>query len=108
MQPDRDLDSERATLTLGVAEKLEEVNIMFDSAHGVAQFAGSLQHIAQRNKQFLDDVSAGRFAHLRLTNAHLQMTSSVPEYNPLRVLAEWRDGNEKGKERQTEGGMEVD
>jgi len=92
----------------GIAEKLEEVNVMFSSAQGLLQFAGSAQGIAQRNRQFLDDVSAGRFSHMRLTSSHLQVKSSLPEYNPLRLLAERRNSKGKGKEKETEDAMEVD
>lgn len=110
-QLDRDLARERATLATGVAEKLNELNGLFNSAHGLAQFAGSIENIARRNEQFLKDVSAGRFAHLRLNNTHLpdrQTECSMSEYNPLRVLAEWQDGKGKGKEKDSEVGMEVD
>ena len=110
-RPDRDLAHERATLVASVSEKLKELNGMFDSAHGLVQFAGSIQNISRRNEQFLKDVSAGRFAHLGLTDTHppdRQETRPMPEYNPLRVLAERRDGKMKGKERDGEVGMEVD
>jgi hypothetical protein len=74
----------------------------------VLQFAGSIQNIARRNTQFLNDVAAGRFAHMRLTDAHLRVGSSLPEYDPLRALAKRRDSKGKGKERQDEEDMEVD
>ena len=107
-EPGRDIAQERAALVTGIAEKLEEVNVMFSSAQGLLQFAGSAQGIAQRNRQFLDDVSAGRFSHMRLTSSHLQVKSSLPEYNPLRLLAERRNSKGKGKEKETEDAMEVD
>lgn len=109
--PDCDLARERAKLATGVAEKLDELNGKLDSARELAQFAGSIQSISQRNKQFLKDVSAGRFTHLRLTSAHLpdrQARCSMLEYNPLRVLAEWRDGKGKQRDRDDEVQMAVD
>jgi hypothetical protein len=91
-----------------IAAKLDEVNAIFSSIHGQMQLAGSTQNIARRNEQFLNEVSAGRFTHLRLTSAHIPVGSSLPDYNPLRVLAEWRDDKRKGKERENVEEMEVD
>lgn len=109
-QPDRDLARERATLAAGVAGKLEELTGIFESTHGLAQFAGSINNISRRNEQFLKDVSAGRFAQLRLTGAHLpdgQTARVMPEYNPFRALTEWYDG--KGKqERGRDGEVEME
>ncbi|KAF9784065.1 hypothetical protein BJ322DRAFT_1021790 [Thelephora terrestris] len=107
-QPKRDLASERAALVTEIAAKLDEVNAIFSSIHGQMQLAGSTQNIARRNEQFLNEVSAGRFTHLRLTSAHIPVGSSLPDYNPLRVLAEWRDDKRKGKERENAEEMEVD
>ena len=79
---------------------------MFDPAHGLSQFAGSIQRISQRNQQFLDDVAAGRFTHMRLTSEHLaghQVRRPMPEFNPQRILADRRDSKGKGKEREKEG-----
>ena len=85
---------------------------MFSSTQGLSQFAGSIQCISQRNQQFLDDVAAGRFAHMRLTSEHLpshQVPRPMPEFNPQRVLADWRNSKGKGKEREKEEDeMEVD
>ena len=86
--------------------------MIFNSAHGLAQFAGSIENMSRRNQQFLEDVSAGRFAHLRLTNEHVpnrQVSGTMPEYNPLRLIAEWRDGKpkEKEKEGETDDKMQV-
>ena len=84
--------------------------MIFNSAHGLAQFAGSIENMSRRNQQFLDDVSAGRFAHLRLTNEHVpnrQVSGTMPEYNPLRLIAEWRDGKPKEKEGEIDDKMQV-
>jgi hypothetical protein len=111
-QPDRDIAQERANLVTGIAAKLDEVSVIFGSARGLSQFAGSIQCISQRNQQFLDEVAAGRFAHMRLTSEHLSghhVPSPMPEFNPQRVLADWRKSKDKGKEREKEGDeMEVD
>ena len=112
-QPDRALARKRAALLAGIAEKLDELDGMFNSAHGLAQFAGSIENISRRNEEFLKDVSVGRFAHMRLTSAHLPdrqvaHSMSMPEYNPLRLLAELRDGKGKGKEGGIEVEMQVD
>lgn len=110
-QTERDLARERATLATGIAKKLDEVNEMFSSAHGLFQYAGSIQNISRRNEQFLKDVSSGRFAHLHLTSAYIpdqQVAGSISEYNPLRVLAEWRDSRGKKKEKDIEVEMQVD
>lgn len=85
--------------------------MVFSSTHGLSQFAGNLQDISRRNQQFLDDVAVGRFAHLRLNRAHLandQAAGAMPEFNPLKVLADRRDSKGKGKEREKEDEMEVD
>jgi len=84
---------------------------MFNSPFELSQLAGSMERISQRNQQFLDDVATGRFAHMRLTSAHLannQASSPMPEFNPQRIIVEWREGKEKGKEREQEDEMEVD
>ena len=111
-QPDRDIARERANLVTGIAAKLDEVSVMFSSTHGLSQFAGSIQSISERNQQFLNDVAAGRFAHMRLTSEHLpghQVSSSMPEFNPQQVLADRRNSKGKGKEREKEEDeMEVD
>jgi len=110
-QPDRNITRERAHLVTGVAAKLDELTVIFSSTHGLSQLAGSIQTISRRNQQFLNDVAVGRFQHLRLTGAHLpshQMASPMPEFNPLRILADRRDGKGKGKERAMEDEMEVD
>ena len=83
--------------------------MIFSSTHGLSQFAGSIQGISRRNRQFLDDVAVGRFAHFHLTNVHLpQVAGSMPEFNPLRVLAGRQDNKGKGKEREEDDKMEVD
>lgn len=110
-QPDRDIARERAHLVTGVAAKLDELNVIFSSTHGLAQIAGSIQDISKRNKQFLNDVAAGRFAHLHLTGAHIpnpQVAGPMSEFNPLRTLAEWQDSKGRGNEKEGEDGMEVD
>lgn len=84
---------------------------MFSSTHGLSLFAGSIQCISQRNEQFLNDVAAGRFAHMRLTSEHLpdpQAPSPMPEFNPQQVLAGWQSSKEKGKEKEKEDDTEVD
>lgn len=110
-RPGRDLARERIRLVTGVAEKLDELNGVFSSAHGLARFAGSIQNISQRNEQFLKDVSAGRFTHLGLTSSHLpdqQLACPTPQYNPLRVLTERQHGKGEEKERDREVDMDVD
>ena len=92
----------------GIAAKLDEVNKLFSSVRGQMQLAGSIQNISRWHEQLLNDISAGRFTHLRLTSAHRPTESSLPEYNPMRVLAEWRDGKGRGKEKATVDEMEVD
>ena len=103
-QPDRDIARERANLVTGVAAKLDELSVIFSSTHGLSQLAGNLEAISRRNQQFLGDVAIGRFAHMHLTNAHLLNTSPMPEFNPLQVLADRRNGKGKAKEDE----MEVD
>ena len=110
-QPVRDIASERATLVADVAAKLGEIDTIFSSPYGLSQLAGSIQGISQRNQQFLNDVAAGRFAHSRLTSAHLsirQAADSMPGFSPLRVLADWQDSTTEGKERDKEGDKECE
>ena len=110
VQPARDIARERADLVTGIAAKVDEVTSMFSSVHGSSQLAGSIPCMHKRNQQFLDDVAAGRFAHMRLTSAYLpsnQAPSLMPEFNPQRVLAERRSGKGKGKEREEED-MDID
>lgn len=102
MQPDRDIARERANLFAGIAAKVDELNAVFSSTHGLSQFAGSVQSISKRNQQFLDEVAAGRFAKFRLTGAHLprQVASPVPDFNPLQALVGWPQDNKwKGEGR---------
>lgn len=111
-QPDRDITRERANIATGIAAKLDEISVLFSSPHGLSQFAGTIETISQRNQRFLNDVAAGRYAHMRLTDEHLpghQVPSTMPEFNPQRVLADWRNSKGKGKEMEKEGDeMEVD
>ena len=107
-QPARDVAQERANLVAGIAEKMDEVTAMFGSVHGLSQLAGSIQGMGRRNKQFLDDVAAGRFAHMRLTSAHLP-NRQTPSLSPQPVPTEQRNEKEKGKERaEDDTGMDVD
>ena len=97
-QPDRDIAHERADLTTGIAGKLDELAVMFDYPFGLSQLAGSIKRISQRNHQFLNDVAAGQFGHMRLTGAHLashQVPSPMPEFNPQRILAKRWKSKEK-------------
>ena len=111
-QPDRDIARERASLATGIAAKLDDISVLFSSPHGLSQLAGTIETISQRNQRFLDDVAAGRYAHMRLTGEHLpghQAPSTMPEFNPQRVLANWRNSKGKGKEKEAEGDeMEAD
>jgi hypothetical protein len=90
---------------------LDELNVIFSSLHGRSQIAESIQGISRRNQQFLSDVAVGRFARSHLTSAHLpghQVAGPMPEFNPLRVLANWQNCKGKGEEREQEDKMEVD
>ena len=104
-QPDRDIARERANIATGIAAKLDEISVLFSSPHGLSQFAGNIQSISQRNQRFLNDVAAGQYAHMRLTSEHLpghQVPSTMPEFNPQRVLADRRNSKGKGKEMEKE------
>jgi len=110
-QPDRDVACERVNLVTGIAAKFDELGAIFNSTHGLSQLAGSIQGISRRNQQFLGDVAIGRFAHLRLTRAHLpgrQVADPMPEFNPLRILADRQGGEGKETEGGEEDKMEVD
>jgi len=111
VQPERDIARERANLVAGIAAKLDELGVVFGSTHGLSQLAGSTQVISRRNQQFLGDVAIGRFAHLRLTRAHLpgrQVDNPMPEFNPLQVLADRQSNEEKEKEEEEGSDMDVD
>ena len=110
-QPERDIARERANLVTGIAAKLDELDVVFSSTHGLSQLAGSIKVIARRHQQFLGDVAIGRFAHLRLTRAHLpgrQAENPMPEFNPLQVLAHRQRSREKEKEEEEGSDMDVD
>ena len=111
VQPERDVAHERANLVAGIAAKLNELGVVFSSTHGLSQLAGSIQVISRRNQQFLGDVAIGRFAHLRLTRAHLpgrQVENPMPEFNPLQILADRQSGKEEEKGEEEGSDMDVD
>ena len=109
--PERDIARERANLVTGIATKFDELGVVFNSTHGLTQLAGSIQVIARRNQQFLGDVAVGRFARLRLTRTHLpgrQVENPMPEFNPLKILADRQGNKEKENEMGGEEDMEVE
>jgi len=111
VQLERDIAHERANLVSGIAAKLDELGVVFSSTHGLSQLAGSIQVISRRNQQFLGDVAIGRFAHLRLTRAHLpgrQVENPMPEFNPSQILADRQSSKEKETGEEEGSDMDVD